>query len=218
MIKKSWFYTIITYLFLTVALFLLFDYIWPDSALLSKVVPFVASALITHFIRKIFDFIYEFFNRNTEQPIFGILISVDYTSRRFLGYGASCGEIIHAGNFKANYEVELGLIITIQNESPNTVYELNVTYTPNNYFNNVKLIDTRQNKLQPLEGNKHIEFKLRIMKNYYDVFASDVDKEVQKLSKIIKEGKEVSLLQGSKLEISYKDIKHKKHTKTEILK
>ena len=211
---KTWFYSIITYVVLTVGLILLFDYFWPDNKVISLIIPLIVGALITHFVRKIFDFIPDIFNRKVEKPFLGVLIKVDHTSRRFTGYGASCGEVIQAGNFKANYEVEAELKVTIQNESPYTAYELDVSYAPNQYSQKYTLIDKRENKLQPLEGNKHVDFTLRIMNHYYDVFASDVDKDIQKLYKI---GKDTSILNGSKLIIRYKDSKHKAQVKTEVL-
>ena len=211
---KTWFYSIITYVVLTVGLILLFDYFWPDNKVISLIIPLIIGALITHFVRKIFDFIPDIFNRKVEKPFLGVLIKVDHTSRRFTGYGASCGEVIQAGNFKANYEVEAELKVTIQNESPYTAYELDVSYAPNQYSQKYTLIDKRENKLQPLEGNKHVDFTLRIMNHYYDVFASDVDKDIQKLYKI---GKDTSNLNGSKLIIRYKDSKHKAQVKTEVL-
>ena len=211
---KTWFYSIITYVVLTVGLILLFDYFWPDNKVISLIIPLIVGALITHFVRKIFDFIPDIFNRKVEKPFLGVLIKVDHTSRRFTGYDASCGEVIQAGNFKANYEVEAELKVTIQNESPYTAYELDVSYAPNQYSQKYTLIDKRENKLQPLEGNKHVDFTLRIMNHYYDVFASDVDKDIQKLYKI---GKDTSILNGSKLIIRYKDSKHKAQVKTEVL-
>lgn len=148
------------------------------------------------------------------EPYLGVSIKVDNVFRKFAGYGASCGDVIRIGNFKANYDVEAELIITIQNESLNTAYELEVSYTPNNYSNNYKLIDTRQNKLQPLEGNKHFVFKLRIMQVYYDVYYQDVDKDIHEINQV---GKGTSILSGATINISYRDSKHKLHSKTEVL-
>ena len=145
----------------------------------------------------------------------GSAIKLDHTSRRMTGYGASEGSVIQAGHFKANYEVEAELTITIQNESPNTIYELGVSYIPNQYTQKYTLADTRDNKLQPLEGDKHFEFRLRIMNEYFDMYAQDVDKEFG--SRVCNVGKGVSLLNGSEICISYKDAKHKKYTKTEVL-
>lgn len=211
---KAWIYSIITYVVLTVGLILLSDYIWPDNKVISLIIPLVVGAIITHFVRKIFDFITDFFNCKIEKPFLGVLIKVDHTSRRFTGYGASCGEVIQAGYFKANYEVELELNVTIQNESPYTAYELDVSYIPNQYLEDYILIDNRENKLQPLEGNKHFVFTLRIMRQYYDVYASEVDKDIQQIYKL---GKEISLLNGSKLIIKYKDSKHEDLVKTEVI-
>ncbi len=131
------------------------------------------------------------------------------------GYGASEGRIIQAGHFKANYEVEAELTITIQNESPNTIYEVEVSYIPNQYTQKYTLTDTRDNKLQPLEGDKHFEFRLRIMNEYFDMYAQDVDKEFG--SRVCNVGKGVSFLNGSEICINYKDAKHKAYTKTEVL-
>ena len=208
---RAWFYSIITYIVLTVGLILLFDHIWPDNKIISLIIPLVIGALITHFVRKIFDFIPDIFNLKKETPYLGVLIKVDHTSRRMTGYGASCGEIIQAGNFKANYEVEVGLNITVQNESPFTAYRLNISYYPNEYSKNYTLIDNRENKFQPLAGDNHFDFSLRIVKYYYDVYSSDVDKEVYKI------GKGISPLNGSMLNIKYLDSKHKEHFRTEII-
>ncbi len=151
----------------------------------------------------------------SDETYLGIAVKLDHTSRRITGYGVSEGSIIQAGHFKANYEVEAELIVTIQNESPNTIYEVTVSYIPNQYTQKYALTDTRENKLQPLEGDKHFEFKLRIMNEYYDMYAQDVDKEFG--SRVCKVGKGVSLLNGSKINIRYKDSKHKAYTKTEVL-
>ena len=150
--------------------------------------------------------------REQIEPYLGISIEVNNIFRKFIGYGASCGEVIQAGNYKADYEVEIELNITIQNESSYTVYELDVSYIPNHYSKNYNIIDSRQNKLQPLEGNKHIDFKLRITKYYNDVYASDIDNETQKIEK------EISPLNGSVLNIRYQDSKHKEHIITKVLK
>ncbi len=155
---KTWIYSIITYVVLTVGLILLFDYFWPDNKVISLIIPLVVGALITHFVRKIFDFIPDIFNRKGEKPFWGVLINL--------------------------------------------------------YSQKYTLIDKRENKLQPLEGNKHVDFTLRIMNHYYDVFASDVDKDIQKVYKI---GKDTSILNGSKLIIRYKDSKHKAQDKTVVL-
>lgn len=151
----------------------------------------------------------------SDETYLGIAVKLDHTSRRITGYGVSEGSIIQAGHFKANYEVEAELIVTIQNESPNTIYEVTVSYIPNQYTQKYALTDTRENKLQPLEGDKHFEFKLRIMNEFYDMYAQDVDKEFG--SRVCKVGKGVSLLNGSKINIRYKDSKHKAYTKTEVL-
>ncbi|MBQ6226479.1 MAG: hypothetical protein IJJ73_09300 [Bacteroidaceae bacterium] len=151
-------------------------------------------------------------NREQVEPYIGVSIETNNIFRKFIGYGASCGEVIQAGNYKADYEVEIELNVTIQNESLYTAYKLDVSYTPNHYSKNYIIIDSRQNKLQPLEGNKHVEFKLRIIKCYNDVYASDIDNETQKI------GKEMSPLNGSVLNIRYQDSKHKEHLITEILK
>lgn len=211
---KAWIYSIITYVILSVVLILLFDRIWPDYKVLTTIVPLAVGAIITQFIRKIYDFVYDFINRNKVKPFLGVSISFDHASRKFIGYGASCGEIIQAGDFKANYEVEVELDITIQNESPITIYEIDVSYTPNHYSSQYSFIDSRQNKLQPLEGNKHFDFKLRIMKVYYDVYVYEVEKDIQQVYKV---GKGVSLLNGSEIIVKYKDSKHKQHIKTEII-
>lgn len=208
---KAWIYSIITYVVLTAGLILLFSQIWPDNNVITKISPWFISALITHFVRKVFDFISDIFNSKKETPYLGVLIKVDHTSRRMTGYGASCGEIIQAGNFKANYEVEVELNITVQNESPYTAYGLSISYSPNEYSKNYTLIDNRENKLQPLAGDNHFDFSLRIMKRYYDVYSSDVDKEVYKI------GKGISPLNGSMLNIKYIDSKQKEHTRTEII-
>lgn len=211
---KAWIFTIITYFVLCVLLILSFDRIWPDYKVVTKIVPLVVGALITHLIRKVYDFVFDVFNKNAAKPFLGVSISVDHASRKFIGYGASCGEIIQAGNFKANYEVEVELDITIQNESPTTIYEIDVSYTPNHYSSKYSFIDSRQNKLQPLEGNKHFDFKLRIMKVYYDVYVYEVNKDIQQIYKV---GKGISLLNGSEIIVKYKDSKHKQHIKTEII-
>ena len=150
-----------------------------------------------------------------EETYLGVAIKVDHTSRRMTGYGASEGSVIQAGHFKANYEVEAELTITIQNESPNTIYGVEVSYIPNQYTQKYTLTDTRDNKLQPLEGDKYIEFRLRIMKEYYDMYAQDVDKEFG--SRVCKVGKGVSLLNGSSICINYRDAKHNEHTITEVV-
>lgn len=147
-----------------------------------------------------------------DEPYLGISIKIDHVLRKFISYGASEGEIIQVGNFRANYEVEAELTIIIQNESPNTVYGLEVSFMPNEYSKNCKLMDSRQNRLQPLEGNKHCEFQLKITKLYYDLHASEVDKDIKEIYKV---GKGTSLFSGSSLYIRYKDSKHREYTKTE---
>lgn len=208
---KVWLYSIVTYIVLTVGLILLFDRIWPDNKVISLIIPLFVGALITHLVRKVFDFIPDIFNRKKETPYIGVFVKVDHTSRRMTGYVASCGEVIQAGNFKANYEVEVELNITVQNESPYTAYGLEISYSPNEYSKNYTLIDNRKNKFLPLAGDNHFDFSLRIMKHYYDVYSSDVDKEVYKI------GKGISPLNGSILNIKYLDSKHKEHLKTEII-
>lgn len=146
-----------------------------------------------------------------DEPYIGVSYKVSHTSRRIIGFGSSCGNVVPAGHFKADYEVEVELNVTIQNESPYTVYEVDVSYAPNQYSEKYTLIDKRENKLQPLEGNKHFDFTLRIMKHYYDVFASDVDQELYRI------GKGIRPLDGSKLIIKYKDSKHKAQVKTQVL-
>lgn len=212
---KAWIYSFIIYVVLTLGLIYLFDKIWPENKTLTTIIPLVIGGLITHLIRKLYDFIFELFNRKSVETFIGVAIKVDHTSRRMTGYGASEGRIIQAGHFKANYEVEAELTITIQNESPNTIYEVELSYIPNQYTQKYTLTDTRDNKLQPLEGDKHFEFRLRIMNDYFDKYAQDVDNEFG--SRINKVGKGVSLLNGSKINIRYKDSKHKAYTKTEVL-
>ena len=151
----------------------------------------------------------------SEEAYLGVAIKVEHTSRRMTGYGASEGSVIQAGHFKANYEVEAELTVTIQNESPNTIYGVEVSFIPNQYSQKYTLTDSRENKLQPLEGDKHFECKLRIMNEYYDMYAQDVDNEFG--CRINRVGKGVSLLSGSKILISYKDAKHKLYTKTEVI-
>lgn len=208
--------SLVTYVVLSAALIFLFDWIWPDNRIWTTVVPLVVGGLITHFIRKAYDFIFDYYNRNKVDPFLGISLKVNHTFRKFVGYGASCGDVIQAGNFKANYEVELELIVTIQNESPETIYELEVNFVPNPNLSKYKhtLIDQRENKLQPLEGNKHLDFLLRMNNTYYDVYAYDVDKETQEINKV---GKGISLLNGSLLNVKYRDAKHKTYTKKEVL-
>lgn len=149
-----------------------------------------------------------------EEPYLGVSINVDHVSRRMTGYGTSEGKVIQAGNFKANYEVEAELIVTIQNESLDALYQLEVSFTPNLYSQKYTLIDSRENKLQPLKGNEHFNFTLRIMNYYYDVYHQDVDKDIKKIYKV---GKDTSLLSGSKIDIKYLDSKHKAHLKTEVV-
>ena len=206
--------SILTYFVITILLILLFDHLWPDNNVLASIIPLVVGGLITHFIRKAFDFIFDAYNRTSEQPFWGVSFKVDNALRKFVAYGASCGRVIQAGSFKADYDLEVEMIITIQNESPYTAYNLNVSYLPNDYSKLYTLIDSRENKLQPLEGNGHVDFTLRIMSHYYDVYAFEVDKDIQQIYKI---GKEESLLNGSKLVIKYCDAKHKEHIKTEVI-
>ena len=206
--------SILTYFVITILLILLFDHLWPDNKVWALIIPLVVGGLITHFIRKAFDFIFDAYNRTSEQPFWGVSFKVDNALRKFVAYGASCGRVIQAGSFKADYDLEVEMIITIQNESPYTAYNLNVSYLPNDYSKLYTLIDSRENKLQPLEGNGHVDFTLRIMSHYYDVYAFEVDKDIQQIYKI---GKEESLLNGSKLVIKYCDAKHKEHIKTEVI-
>lgn len=212
--KKAWIYSIITYILICVLLIYLFNKFWPDKEVLSTIIPLVVAGLITHFIRKLYDFIYDLYNRKTEDTFLGVSLNVDNSSRKIIGYGSSNGEVVHAGNFKADYQVEAEIIVTIQNESPNTIYGVEVSFTPNDYSKQFSLIDPRQNKLQPLEANKHFEFTLRISHLYYDVHYQDADRDLKKLYKI---GKETSLLNGSKIIIKYKDTKHKEHTKIQVI-
>ena len=206
--------SILTYFVITILLILLFDHLSPDNKVWALIIPLVVGGLITHFIRKAFDFIFDAYNRTSEQPFWGVSFKVDNALRKFVAYGASCGRVIQAGNFKADYDLEVEMTITIQNESPYTAYNLNVSYLPNDYSKLYTLIDSRENKLQPLEGNGHVDFTLRIMSHYYDVYAFEVDKDIQQIYKI---GKEESLLNGSKLVIKYCDAKHKEHIKTEVI-
>lgn len=150
----------------------------------------------------------------SDEAYLGVSVRVNHTTRNFVGYGASCGKVIQAGNFKANYEVEAELTIIIQNESPSTIYKVDVSYIPNSYSKRYTLVDSRQNKLQPLEGNKHIELILRIKNDYYDMYAHDVDKDIRELYKV---GKDISILNGSIIIIKYLDSKHKEHTTTEVI-
>lgn len=206
--------SILTYFVITILLILLFDHLSPDNKVWALIIPLVVGGLITHFIRKAFDFIFDAYNRTSEQPFWGVSFKVDNALRKFVAYGASCGRVIQAGNFKADYDLEVEMTITIQNESPYTAYNLNVSYLPNDYSKLYTLIDSRENKLHPLEGNGHVDFTLRIMSHYYDVYAFEVDKDIQQIYKI---GKEESLLNGSKLVIKYCDAKHKEHIKTEVI-
>lgn len=148
----------------------------------------------------------------SDEPYLGVSIKIDHVLQKFVSYGASEGEIIQAGNFRANYEVEVELTIIIQNESPNSVYGLEVSFMPNEYSKNCKMMDSRQNKLEPLECNKHCDFQLRITKLYYDIYASEVDKDLKEIYKV---GKGTSLFSGSTLFIKYRDSKHREYTKTE---
>ena len=120
--------SLVTYAVLSATLIFLFDWIWPDNRVWTTVLPLVVGGLITHFIRKAYDFIFDYFNRNKAEPFLGISFKVGHTSRRMIGYGTSCGEVIQAGYFKANYEVELELTFTIQNESTETIYELELFF------------------------------------------------------------------------------------------
>ena len=179
--------------------------------------PLVVGGLITHFVRKVFDFIFDYYNRSRVEPSLAVLIKVDNSFRKFVGYGASNAEIIQAGNFKANYEVEVELTVTIQNESPDTIYGLEVSFVPNVKLSryNYTIVDPRNNKLEPLEGNDHFDFKIRLMTNYYDVYASEVDKELRQIHHV---GKGLSPLSGSVLNVNYRDSKKKTYNKSEIIK
>ena len=158
------------------------------------------------------DFIFEYFNRDKSEPVLATSIKVDNSSRRFLAYGASNGEILQAGNFKADYEVQVELRVTIQNESPDTIYGLEVSFVPNSNLSRYKytIIDPRENKLQPLVGNDHVDFKLRLINNYYDIYAQKVDKELRQIHQL---GKGPSLLSGSVLNLKYRDVKQKVYNK-----
>lgn len=214
---KAWILSLVTYVVLSIGLIFLFDWIWPNNKVWTTVVPLIVGGLITHFLRKAFDFIFEYYNRDKAEPVVATSIIVDNSSRRFIGYGASNGEVIQAGNFKANYEVEVELKVTIQNESPDTIYGLELSFVPNSNLNRYKytIIDPRENKLQPLEGNDHFDFKLRLINNYYDVYAYEVDKELRKIHQF---GKGPSLLSGSVLNLKYRDSKQKTFCKSEIIK
>lgn len=213
---KAWILSLVTYVLLSIGLIFLFDWIWPNNKVWTTVVPLIVGGLITHFLRKAFDFIFEYYNRDKAEPVLAVSIKVDNSSRSFTGYGASNGEVIQAGNFKANYEVEVELKVTIQNESPDTIYGLEVGFVPNSNLSRYKytIIDPRENKLQPLEGNDHIDFKLRLINNYYDVHASEVDKELQQIYQF---GKGPSLLSGSVLNLKYRDSRQKTFSKSEII-
>ena len=213
---KAWIYSIVTYAVLSIGLIFLFDWIWPDNRVWTTVVPLLVGGLITHFVRKAFDFIFDYYNRDKSESVLAASIKVDNSSRRFIAYGASNGEVIQAGNFKADYEVKVELTVTIQNESPETVYNLEVNFVPNSYLSKYSfaLIDSRVNKLQPLEGYKHFDFKLRMNSAYYNVYARDVDKELYQIHQL---GKGPSLLSGSVLNLKYRDTKQKTYTKSEVI-
>lgn len=205
--------SLVTYVVVSVGLLFLFDWIWPDNRVWTTIVPLIVGGLITHFVRKLFDFIFDYFNRDKSEPVLATSIKIDNSSRMFLAYGASNGEVLQAGNFKADYEVQAELTVTIQNESPNTIYGLEVNFVPNSKMSRYKstIIDPRENKLQPLEGNGHIDFKLRLINNFYDVYAHEVDKELRQIHQL---GEGPSLLSGSVLNLKYRDAKQKKYDRT----
>ena len=211
MTTKAWVVALIKSAIITIVLIILCDHFLPEDKVMTKVIPLVIGALITNYIRKSYDGLFDIFNRKSEKPFLGVLIKTNHKSRRIIGFGSSCGNVVPAGHFKADHEVEVELNVIIQNESPYTVYEVDISYAPNQYSEKYTLIDKRENKLQPLEGNKHFDFTLRIMKHYYDVYASDVDQELYRI------GKGISPLNGSKLIIKYKDSKHKAQVKTQVL-
>lgn len=213
---KAWILSLVTYVVVSVGLIFLFDWIWPDNRVWTTIVPLVIGGLITHFVRKLFDFIFEYFNRDKSEPVLATSIKVDNSSRRFLAYGASNGEVLQAGNFKADYEVQVELRVTIQNESLDTIYGLEVSFVPNSKLSRYKytIIDPRENKLQPLEGNDHIDFKLRLINNFYDIYAQEVDKELRQIHQL---GKGPNLLSGSVLNLKYRDAKQKKYDRTIVI-
>ena len=213
---KAWIFSLVTYVVVSVGLIFLFDWIWPDNRVWTTIVPLVVGGLITHFVRKLFDFIFEYFNRDKSVPVLATSIKVDNSSRRFLAYGASNGEVIHAGNFKADYEVQVELTVTIQNESPDTIYGLELSFVPNSKLSRYKytIIDPRENKLQPLEGNDHVDFKLRLINIFYDIYAQEVDKELHQIHQL---GEGPSLISGSVLNLKYRDAKQKKYDRTIVI-
>ena len=213
---KAWILSLVTYVVLSVGLIFLFNRIWPDNRLWSTIIPLIVGGLITHFIRKLFDFIFDYFNHDKSEPVLATSIKVDNSSRRFLAYGASNGEVLQAGNFKADYEVQAELTVTIQNETPDTIYGLEVNFVPNTKMSRYKstIIDPRENKLQPLKGNEHIDSKLRLINSFYDVYAHEVDKELRQIHQL---GKGPSLLSGSVLNVKYRDAKGKTYNKSEII-
>lgn len=209
---KAWILSLVTYVVVSVGLIFLFDWIWPDNRVWTTIVPLVVGGLITHFVRKLFDFIFEYFNRDKSEPVLATSIKVDNSSRRFLAYGASNGEVLQAGNFKADYEVQVELTVTIQNETPETVYNLEVNFVPNSNLSRYRftLIDPRANKLQPLGGDKHFDYKLRMNSVYHDVYAHEVDKDLHQIHQL---GKGSSPLSGSVLYLKYSDAKQKTYYK-----
>ncbi len=204
----------IIFLILLVILIITSNYIWPNEKWWIKIFYLVISAIIVLIINKTYDYCCHLFKSKNNEPYLGVSIKIDNVLRKFVGYGASCDEVIQAGHFKANYEVNAELIIIVQNESPYPAYEVDVRFQPNDYSRKYTLVDLRQNKLQPLEGNKHFEFKLQITNVYYDMYALDVDLENKKLYRL---GKGISILNGSKIIINYRDSNHGIHTATEVI-
>lgn len=86
---------------------------------------------------------YLIFSIANQKPFLGVLIKTNHKSRRIIGFGSSCGNVVSAGHFKADYEIEVELNVIIQNESPYTVYEVDVSYAPNQYSEKYTLIDKR---------------------------------------------------------------------------
>ena len=104
--------SILTYFVITILLILLFDHLWPDNKVWALIIPLVVGDLITHLIRKAFDFIFDAYNRTSEQPFWGVSFEVDNALRKFVAYGASCGRVIQAGNFKADFPANVNFRIT----------------------------------------------------------------------------------------------------------
>ena len=95
-------------------LIILCDHFWPEDKVMTKVIPLVIGALITNYIRKSYDGLFDIFNRKSEKPFLGVLIKTNHKSRRIIGFGSSCGNVVPAGHFKADYEVEVELNVIIQ--------------------------------------------------------------------------------------------------------